>query len=378
MSVEKLLNFLINANVLVLTAALAFLLVEACITFFGYRKSYSMRLWLLTGSLASAAILTVVFHIALISNLRISPNLSDMLVAQYLKGNLSVSAVNFDTFLGFRTTALHAVQTGSNGWITAGVSVLVIAFAARIGYILVNVIRIHKTIRAGHCVRRTKYVDLIVASGINVPFSTRNHRKHFVVVPETLLKDGQTLAVAIGHEFQHIRQRDVTVEFLLVLCSPFFVLNPGFWFLSQRLRILREFTCDIEFLHRSHFSARDYAKALLTVAKLVSQSRRFSRIGSLSVPLVGRSQLFAKSTKSNLAQRVLVLADNDLPSPNKYLAASLLVVASAFILFGTSTFQPAPGWSHDRIMISSVANLERLSHRNSVIETANLQVMGGE
>ena len=94
-----------------------------------------------------------------------------------------------------------------------------------------------------------------------------------------------------------------------------------------------------------------------------------SHIGSLSVPFFGRRKFILSSTKSQLASRVLALAESDNRKPHKFFACSLLAFASALTLLCASAFLPNQGWSHDRIMISSVANLERLSFRNQTQKT---------
>lgn len=368
MLLEKFFDALIDANIFVLVAACAFLFVEVCLSAFGYRKSYSTRLWLLTASLVVTATLPIFSYVASLAQLPTSPHVSDILISQYLKGNLTISAVNFDNLLSARTATLKAIHTGSNVWVMIGVSAIVAAMVSRVIYILFNLLRLTKVVGGGHCIRSNQNVRIVVSSEIDVPFSTRSFRKYYVVVPQSLLVDSQTLSIAIGHELQHIRHRDVTIEFMLALCSPFFIFNPGYWLLSKKLRKLREHTCDIDFLERSHHGARDYAKALLSVAKQASKSRRINRIGSLSVPFAGRGLLLESSTKSGLADRILVLADGNNNKPHKALTAGLLVIATGMMFIGATAFKPYSGWSHERIMISSVANLERLSTHNKSVE----------
>lgn len=370
MHLEKFLELFIDSNLVLLTAAASFLAVEFLLTIAGFRKSYSTRLWLLTASLGFAALLPVFAYLGSLAQLRAAPHISDILVTQYLKGNISISAVNFDNLLTARTSALQALHSGSNYWVLAAVLVLLAGILGRFFYIFLNILRINEILRNGCRIRSTSSVEIIVSSSTNVPFSTRGLNKFYVVIPQSLLGDYRTLSIAIGHEFQHIRQRDVTIEFLLALASPLFVFNPGFWVLSQKLRRLREHTCDIEYLSRSHTSAADYAKALLSVARRASLLKRMNRVGSLSVPFIGRNKFLNRSTKSQLASRVLAFADEDNRKPHKLFAGALLASASALMLFGASLLQPNSGWSHDRIMLSSVANLERLSLRNQAQKVA--------
>jgi beta-lactamase regulating signal transducer with metallopeptidase domain len=369
MILETFLDLLVNLNLIVFASAVAFLIVEACLTILGFRKSFSTRLWLLKTSLGFAALLSLLSYFGSMTQFRASPHISDILISQYLKGNISISAVNFDNLLSARTFVLQAVHSGTNYWANAAIFLIMASILGRCTYIFINVIRINKILRNGHCIRRSRLVDIVISSETNVPFTTRGVRKFYAVIPETLIDDYRTLSIALGHEFQHIRQKDVTIEFLIALCSPLLILNPGFWIISQKIRKLREHICDVEYLSRSRVTAREYAKALLSVAKQASLLRRMSHIGSLSVPFVGRGKFMFSSTKSQLASRVLALADSDNRKPHKFFACSLLAFASALTLICASAFLPNQGWSHDRIMISSVANLERLSFRNQTQKT---------
>lgn len=364
MLLETFLDLLVNLNLIMFASAAAFLIVEACLTILGFEKSFSTRLLLLKTSLGFAALLTLLSYFGSMTQFRAAPHISDILISQYLKGNISISAVNFDNLLSARSFVLQAVHSGTNYWANAAIFLIMASILGRCTYIFINIVRINKILRNGHCIRRSKLVDIIISSKTNIPFTTRGFRKFYVVVPEALIGDYRTFSIALGHELQHIRQKDVTIEFFLVLCSPFFILNPGFWIMSQKIRKLREHICDIEYLSRSQVTAFEYAKALLSVAKQASLLRRMNHIGSLSVPFVGHGKFMFKSTKSQLANRVLAFAESDNRKPHKFFACSLLVLASVLTLFCASAFLPSQGWSHDRIMISSVANLERLSFRN--------------
>lgn len=372
MILEHFSNFLIDANLLILVATAAFLSAEACLVAFGHRRSYATRLWLLSGSLAFALLMPVLPYGIAAAKISV-PHVSDVLISQYLKGNISISAVNFDTLLSARTSTIQALHSGSSLWVTSIAVFVVMMVLGRMAYIVINAVRIAGSVRNGCCIRSSGRVKIVVSSDVDVPFSTRGLRTFYIVVPQGLMGDAKTMMIAIGHELQHIRQRDITVEVILAIISPLFVLNPGFWVLSQKVRKLREHTCDEAYLKRSHHGARDYAKALLVVAKQAAHSRRFSRIGSLSVPFIGRNLPFSKTTKSALLDRVLAVADGEAKKPSKALASGLLLVAAAIMVFGAAAFSPTTGWSHDRIMISSVANLERLSRRNSSNANSDFQ-----
>lgn len=365
MGLERFVDLLIDANLLVFVAALALVVTDACLCLLGYRRSYAARLRLLTATLAGVALLPVAMWAAKSVSFMTPPHLTDYLLAQYLKGNIVVSASNFEGFLSLRETVLAAVGLGNNLWIFALVLTTLTVMAARATYIMLSAWRVFGIVRHAHTIKSIGRVRVLVSDTVAVPFSTRGIRNFYVVVPQSIVMDPRTMAISIGHELQHIRQKDVSAEVLVAALSPLFIVNPFFWFLTRRLRTLRELACDFSYLRRSRFGTRRYAQALLAVARQAAQQRKRNKMGSFSVAFVGPKTPFARSTKSSLARRVTALANGETSGPNRYVSNGLMVSTVAAMLFGALSLQSTSGWTHDRLMLSSVVNLERLDTYNT-------------
>ncbi|WP_371168984.1 M56 family metallopeptidase [Aliiroseovarius sp. 2305UL8-7] len=367
MTIEQIVGGVIWIQSMILLAALVFAVFEAAFMLCGQRRCFLTRRRLGVSACLSLAVLPFVLPLLMSSPLATSVNATDAIVAQYLKGNLSVSASEMSSLISMKTQFVDHIATGGSWPVMVLVAAFLTALIARSVYLLVNVSRISRAIQAGHVMRQSRRVRVVVSPEITVPFSTRGLWFYYVVLPENLYRDRDAMQMSIGHEMQHIRQGDVDAEVVLSLISPLVVLNPGFWFLSGRLRKLGELACDRAYLARRRFDAHGYSIRLLTIARRNRNTRGQPR--AFGVPLVGRSVPLI-GRRSMLKDRILEIA-HDQSNPTRerrFIGVAMSVVMSACVLLGaTSLAQPA-GWSHERIMLSTVANLERLNQLNTLAQ----------
>ena len=365
MRLDSLVNFLLDANIAILIAAVAVMVSERALSFLGYARSYKIRLRLVMVSIYILALLPLfLFFLGGAIGPQI-PSFSDMLVSQYLKGNISMAATEFDSLLSLRQRAVQMVSDGSN-LLLLGVALLLLAAAiSRAGYVAFSCLRVLKIIKNGVTIKSIRRVRVIVSDEIHVPFSTRSLFRYYVVLPQSMLMDAKLQKISLGHELQHIRQKDINCEITATLVSPLFVLNPAFWYLVNKVRSLREFACDFAYLRKSRCTPRSYAKGLVQVAEMAFVKQPKRAVYAFSVPLVGRNQLFSRSAKSGLQERIMIISEGEGNNPGSVLIGGLVVTVFAILHFGIAAMQQSRGWSYDRIMVSSVANLERLNLLNS-------------
>jgi len=362
---DSLVNLLFDANVAIIVAAIAVSISERALSFAGYARSYKIRLRLV---MASVYILMLVPIILQTLNGAIGlqfPNFSDLLVSQYLKGNISMAATEFDSLLTFRKRVVETVTDGSSFALLGVAMVFLAAALARVGYILFSLFHVQQIVRRSISIRSIQRVRIVISDEINVPFSTRSFFRFYVVLPQSLLVKQKLLKISIGHELQHIRQRDINCEILTTAMSPLFVLNPAFWYLTRKIRSLREFACDFAYLQKSNCAPRTYACGLVKVAEMAFVKQPTRAVYAFSVPLVGRNKLFSRSIKSGLAERILVIANGEGDRPSSTFVNSLVMMMFVVLHMGIAAMQQSQSWSYDRIMISTVVNLERLNQINS-------------
>ncbi|WP_162653976.1 M56 family metallopeptidase [Lentilitoribacter sp. Alg239-R112] len=293
--------------------------------------------------------------------------LSELVLAQFLQGNIEVNPSFLESVLTFRQNVMTQLSDPNHVFITL---VLYGGLATALFMIVRALLTMHKLSRIlseAHEWRTSGHLKLMLADRIRIPFSTRMWRYHYVVLPSTMLGNQIDMKVSVAHELQHLRQRDVDWEFIFALLTPVFFWNPAFHYFKREIEELRELSCDQNVLKRGLLSAREYCECLIRVC-----GGRFKRnnLFKLRVPEVAliqtRSGLFTTRPKKLLENRLMsaVTGGNGVIS-----RARLIVVAAMMIsLAGTLSFavQKPADWSHDRLMLSTIINLERLEKRNQV------------
>ncbi|MBM7067171.1 M56 family metallopeptidase [Actibacterium sp. 188UL27-1] len=367
MNLRGLIDLIVDANVAFALLALGLVLAEGLFWALGHGRAYAARRRLMIAVFAGLLVLPLVPMVGRWMAYPAQANVTDLLVAQYLKGNISMSATDFVGLLSWRHEALSVLDRGmsQDGAVLMALAVLAI-LTTRACFVAFSMASIAAIIARGAVIRRMAGVTIVVDDQVRIPFSTRGLRSYFIVVPQALLTDPATLKIAIGHELQHIRQGDIECEIVSALLSPIFILNPAFWLMSRKWRRLREYTCDIHYLGRSGCNAKLYATSLLRVARQAKGDTSRGVLDVLSVPFVGRAQVFAGSARSRLAERIGVIADGAAPRPHLALQGVVAAGLFALVAVGGMSFQKPPSWSHDRIMLRTVATLEHLEQMNGL------------
>lgn len=367
MTVYDAVGVVVWAQVLVLMAALGFAAFELAFAAMGGRRHFLTRRRL---SLAAcASVFAVLAILPVISPWASAFNVTDAVLAQYLKGNLAVmSAQEMQSIIEMPKQVVEKLASGTSWPALLVFSVFAGAFILRTGYLALNIGRIRTAMKKGLVLRETRRLNIIVSPSVTVPFSTRGLFRYVVVLPVSVCGDPGALRMYLGHEVQHIRQGDVDAEILMSIVSPFFVLNPAYWFIAGRVRGLAELACDRAFLAKERMGARDYSLRLLTIAQSHMEATRPAP-RAFGVPLIGRSLLWVHRD-NQLKSRIQEIAADVDAAPRE--GSVLAVVASAAlmaVIFGVAIAFGASGdWSHERIMLSTVVNLERINELNTLAQ----------
>ena len=170
-----------------------------------------------------------------------------------------------------------------------------------------------------------------------------------------MLTESEDVRLVIGHELQHFRQGDLVWEILLEALRPLFFWNPAFVLWKRHIDTLRELGCDQQLMLRRPVVATRYADCLLRVCQNAIAGRQ--PIALPAVPLV-------PANRQTLETRIRALCAEPVADRSRLSLIFVLPVAAAILLF--SVFIPQSGdWSQDRIMLSSIVNLERLDARTA-------------
>lgn len=371
-SIELILATYIDVNLLLSGTALVWLAARKLMLRYDFRTAFTSQFVLLKMlvlcSLALPVLLTLSAQV--FSSARTVPaNLSDLVLSQFLQGNLQLNPGLLEQVLSMRQNLTSQIASPNHplvSMLVAGILLTATFMAARA---VLTGFKLRRILGSAHKWRSFGRLHLLLSDTIHVPFSTRTLRNRYIVLPSGMLARRTDKKVALAHELQHLRESDVDWEMAVALLTPLFFWNPAFHYFRRQIEELRELSCDQKVLSRGLFNAEDYCQCLLRVC-----ANRFRRpqLFQLRMPEVAlietRIGLFDRSNRPArlLASRLTsaVEGGNGKQSLLKVtLVATLLVLATGTLSF---VIQKPHDWSQDRLMLSTIINLDRLEQRNRI------------
>ena len=358
-SLETVLNAYIDANIILALGAVIWAGAQLILRQTPLKRAHGAQLNLLYGVL-------VIVGIAPFAALALWPqaqalniNLSDMIVAEYLDGRFAMTPSTFEALLASRDTLIHEIATlgTTAGAIIAAILITGVVFG--IARTLFNLTCVRRVIAQSYLWRQSGKVQIRLTDTSSIPFSTRGLRRHYVVIPSEMLGHPGDLRIALAHEFQHLRQGDLTWETVLELLRPLFVFNPAMRYWKSQVERQRELACDQQVMQRKRLSAADYAGCLLRVC--TNALHRHSRA---TMPAVALVQVKGRRNAHFLRHRVLQMIDGGFGPTRRWVVPALLVPMAVCVGLSAVAIQRSGDWSQDRLMLSAIVNLERLDQRN--------------
>ncbi len=369
-AIDTIFDAYINVNILLILAFGVWCLARMLLRPLGMIHAYTTQLRLLNGGFLAVAVSPVL--ILLLTKFgAITPqftiNLSDIVVAQYLQGNFDMRPAALEEFLGLRSRlASDVLELNSyssifiSGFILTGAGL----FAARF---IIAIYALRRIINQSHVWHRFGNLRLLISDTVQVPFSTRTLTRRYVVIPSSMLTNVKDLRIAIGHEFQHMRQFDLEWEIALELLRPVFFWNPAYYLWKRQVEQLRELSCDQRVLARKRYDAKDYCACLLHVCQNSLEKRHLLSVALPKVALIQMdNSLFGHNPSLFLRQRVVSLLEGNVEKHPKTVFLALMIPLLAVIAISAIAIQRPDDWSQDRIMLSTIVNLDRLAKRNSL------------
>lgn len=159
-------------------------------------------------------------------------------------------------------------------------------------------------------------------------------RKSFVVIPKSALAERDFLRTAIQHEFEHIRNGDTSLIYLIQLLKSLFWIHPAMHSIVYYVKNLQEMRVDENLIH---FKKIGYRKYLKTLNWFITCSGRRRALGfSYSI--------FGWSTFKELKKRVQVI-HRVKPIKTQPLLFGALIVVNSFALILISNSSPRFNYS---------------------------------
>ena len=369
---DRILDAFIDANILFFVAFALWNLARLILHKLKIRHAYPTELKLLNG--VFLAIVAAPFVVLAINSLQnagiakaVNVNLSDMVVSHYLNGGFQMKASEFEKLLLLRDTFTQSI-VGTTGWIATGaITAFVIGLIVGFGRLIFSVCCLRRIVSQSYAWRRFGRVHIRLSDKTLVPFSTRGLLHYYVVIPSSMLTQKRELGVSLAHEFQHLRQGDIEWEIVLEALKPFFFLNPAYHAWKRKVEDLRELACDSQVLTCGRIGVRDYCDTLLSVCQQTLRRDRAFVIAVPKVTLVTADRSALRDGKTSfLEQRVKSMLDSTRQSHPRLIFCAVGLPMIAATVFTAVAIQRPGDWSHDRIMLSTVVNLERLDEINRV------------
>lgn len=366
---EALLDTFINANILLCVGLSLWFLVRQAMSGTGLKHAFGAQLRLLNAvflAIVCAPLLVLAFNLlqslGYAAGMRL--NLSDLVVSYYLNGGLEMKASEFERLILMRDTFTINILNGEGFVARAVLSIFLVGLAVglvRLGY---SVFCLWRIVADGYAWRSLGRVKIRLSDRTLVPFSTRGLRNYYVVIPTHMLGQSDEVRVSLAHEFQHIRQGDLEWEVLLEALKPFFFLNPAFHAWKRQVEHLRELNCDSEVLSRGRIDPRTYCETLLSVCQKTLRRDRTFVIAVPKVTLVTADRSSLREGRSFLEQRILSVLNAPKLVRQKLVFVAMVVPFIAVMAVTTLAIQQPGDWSQDRLMLSTVVNLDRLDEIN--------------
>ncbi len=369
---ETLINAFVDANILFCLAYFIWVFVHGTMCRVGFKYDYGTQLGLLNAVFITiiCAPLTVAAFGAL-QNAGVAKglnvNLSDLAVSYYLNGGLAMKASDFERLIQMRDTFILNVLN-ADGILAITV---IIAFVTGVGLGLArlgcSIFCLWRIVASSYTWRRVGRIHIRLSDRVLVPFTTRALRDYYVVIPLHMLGQSDALKVSLAHEFQHIRQRDLEWEVVLEVLKPLFFFNPAYQAWKRQVEQLRELSCDSQVIANGRIEVRDYCDTLLSVCKMSMRRDRAFVIAVPKVTLVTADRMSGQNGKlGSLEHRILSVLNSRRRARKRrlFLAGAIPLIAAVIL---TSVAIQRPGdWSQDRLMLSTVVNLDRLDEINRV------------
>ena len=374
MEVRTLIDAYFDVNILLAVSLGFWFIAQRIFIFVGLSRAYTTQIKLLNAIFLATLISPLL--VALIGMIPTSGhffngysvNITDIVTAQYLNGSFEMAPSAFEKVLGFRNRLIGQIQR-----LDVGLGLALLGFIA-IGFIIASVRltigfrRLCRIVGDSTVWRRFGNIEIRVSDKVSIPFSTRCIRGYIIIIPSTILSSPTDLRVALGHELQHLRQHDLEWEIGLELLKPFFFWNPAYTLWKRKFEELRELSCDQNVLARSTFDVGEYCGSLLSICEKGLKPKRLFAVEVPRVALVEKRELFlGKSAAQLLRQRLDSLLEGNPEHQPRMLFAFFFVPLLVFTLIGSLAIQKPDDWSHDRLMLSTIVNLERLAAHNESV-----------
>ena len=356
------LDLFIDANIVFLLAFCLWAIVQAGMSRTILKHNYPAQLRLMKMALLFTLVSPVVAHIAVSVSQNLWPKtpitVSDIAVASYLRGEIAIPAVEFEALLNTRGRLMDALFDGEAPLLAGIIAILFVAAAWQTLRMLQSAAAVRNAVQGSYLWRRIGKVDIRLSDRASIPFAARGLMRRYIVLPSSLVTEPKELRFILAHELQHLRDGDVEWELAFEVMRPLMFWNPAFGLWKRSFDQLRELSCDQKVIIRNRIETREYIDCLLGFCE---------RQVNGPLPRAMHVAFFRaqdRSAKQAFAGRLLALANRPVSAPLKMAVPVLAGVLAVGVSMAAASVRQPGDWSQDRLMLSTIVNLERLEAIN--------------
>ena len=363
---ENVVNAYIDANLLLFVMFASWWLAARILSGIGLVGAHGARLRLLNGVMLAGVSCPLLIYLAGGAASQHAFNFSDIIVAHYLDGNFEIKPSTMEFLIDAPSRFVRDFVGQSGILMVCLAAVIAIGCLGFTLKAIINMLALRRVLKACHPLRTLGSISFLVSDTVLVPFSTRGLRRRYIVIPAIMLDNMDDVKMAISHELQHFRQHDVEWDMALAFLQPLFFWNPAFYLLKKNVGQLREMACDQSLITRRRYDVRAYCECLLRAGRRSMMAGNPVSTIPMSVALVEIDALRPDISTSMLRLRILALTGYDGRTDGSRLIYLLFMVPLiTFVMISAVMMRSPADWSHDRLMLSTIVNLERLETRNS-------------
>lgn len=357
-AMKPVLDFIIDANILLALAFSIWTCLHHIARVTWLRHDYFAQLRLLKLALCLTAISPLLAHTVVQASQSFWPSapitVSDIAVAAYLRGDIALKAVEFETLLNARDRWVDAILTGKLPFVSVFLAIVIAGGIWHSVRTLRAALKVQHILIRSHVWRRTRRVDIRLSDTVTVPFAVRGFMRRHIVLPSTLVTQPRQMRFILAHESQHIREGDVEWELAFEVMRPFIYWNPAFVLWRHGFERLRELACDQAVILRRGIPLRDYSNCLLDFC-----SQRVAQPMPRAIPVA----FVRRGAKKELLDRLLSL-QKVARKRHWATAPALAICLTLGVSLSAASVRQSSDWSQDRLMLSSIVNLERFNAMN--------------
>lgn len=357
-AMKPVLDLVIDANVVLILSFCLWRVTHAAIVRGRFRADFGLQLGLMRAVLFLVILSPFLSSLAVGIGQAVWPKapitVGDLAVAAYLRGDIAMPAQQFEALLNSRGNMVEAFFAGELPLLTAVFTIVLAGSLFLIARTVRTMLRVRRIVARSYVWRRTASTDIRLSDTVSVPFATRGLLRRHVVLPTDIVTTPAKLQIVLAHEFEHLRQGDVEWELAFELLRPVLYFNPVFQLWKRTFDRLREMNCDQAVLRANRFSPRDYATCLLEFCARVPARKP---VGAFNVAF---TRVGSRAARFALEARLLAILSARQRAAGRQTFFALTCILAVGVLLAAASVRDPGDWSQDRLMLSTIVNLERL------------------